>query len=131
MFVFGLSAEARDAYTKIQERRVSFVKTKRLVALVLALVMMFCFMAVSASAATTEVQPRGNCPGCTIGYVYIQEENLDSYMYDNSYDMVSCSKMSALHAHYHMPKRATVTCSNCGYRDQYTYTGRACPYGGV
>ena len=40
------------------------MKTKRLVALVLALTMVFCFMAMSASAATTEIQPRATCANC-------------------------------------------------------------------
>lgn len=37
------------------------MKTKRVVALLMVLAMVFSFMAMSASAATTEIQPRISC----------------------------------------------------------------------
>ena len=106
-------------------------KHRKLISLILAIVMMSTLLAMSASAATTEVQPRGTCPSCTYGYLSTSVVNLDSDPYDNTYTLTTCSKMGAKHAHYDMPKKATVTCSNCSYYDTYTYTGKYCPYGGV
>ena len=96
------------------------MKTKRLVALVLALTLVFCFMAMSASAATTEIQPRGTCPSCTYGYVETKTEvfEVDGNPYNNPQKTTTCTKMGASHVHYQeVIYRITTTCRNYGYVD--------------
>ena len=105
-------------------------KSKRIIALILALTMMFTFMAMSASAATIEiptVQPRGTCPQCINGYM--EDDNvMEEYNYGYS---DSCPNIGARHMHYkHVFEYATL-CRNCRYRNVYRVTSKIyCPYNG-
>ena len=109
----------------------SMKKHKKIISLLLALVMVCSFMAMSASAATTEVQPRGTCPNCINGYVRSTKKlakGEDPYAHD--YDLATCTKMSAPHAHYkNVSYTITAVCSNCGYKEITPYVGKWCPYG--
>ena len=103
------------------------MKTKRLVALVLALTLVFCFMAMSVSAATTEIQPRAYCSRCGSHGLSTTTETL----YEKSLYRDSCSAVGF--GHYHPEKRLKIvcTCMTCGYVESTTYhTSTTCPYGG-
>lgn len=105
-------------------------KSKRMISLVLALIMVFCFMAVSASAATTEVQPRGTCPSCIYGYM---ETIYGSYTSSNPDGILhtGCGGTAVGHEHYirTFPYAYTL-CRNCGYTGDIpgTLTRYYCPH---
>ena len=106
-------------------------KTHRIIALVLALTFMFCFTAMSASAATTEIQPRGTCPNCINGYVTSSHYMVGDYK-DYRYTMVGyneCSHMTVSHAHYNVLYEVRADCGNCSYNEvTYSYYNYFCPY---
>lgn len=106
------------------------MKTKRLIALVLALTLVFCFMAMSASAATTEVQPRGTCPSCIHGYMntYYGIKSSEA----NGPWSERCPNMGARHQHkYHYFEDAYTKCGMCGYKLFVgTLRREYCPYNG-
>lgn len=106
----------------------SMKKHKKIISLLLALVMVCSFMAMSASAATTEVQPRGTCPNCINGYVETTK-NASSTAYGH-YTIPSCSRMSVPHEHYKQRFTIVTTCRNCGYRDSYSPVLDCCIYAG-
>ena len=110
-------------------------KTKRIIALVLALTMVFCFMAMSASAATTEVQPRAaTCPQCgNPSYQSIQSgyDTAHYLNYGHTEAIYKCKNMGAYHAHYYVPYINKTRCATCGYsKTEYPSTMLYCPYGG-
>ncbi len=85
-------------------------KAKRIVALVLALTMMFALMAMTASA----VVPRAACPKCGSLETTYHTTLLQSY---NQY-VGGCSKITSSHTHIHRQFQNTVICKNC----PHTYT---------
>ena len=105
-------------------------KNRRIIALAMVFVMMFAFMAMTASAATTEVQPRGTCPNCTHGYM---EEGTIQYK-DRVLGSWSdpCPNIGVSHQHYLDRYFYTTICRNCGYTSYYllAYTREYCPYNG-
>ena len=106
-------------------------KTKRIVALVLALTMVFCFMAMSASAATTEVQPRGTCPQCINGYVTTTTKMEKYYTNYTSTEIGynECSYQTMPHVHYYVKYNVWVDCNNCSYNGvSYSYWRYFCPH---
>ena len=104
-------------------------KSKRLISLILAVVMVLSFMAMSASAATTEVQPRGTCPQCINGYVETVYGAYNSSKPDGIYH--SCPNIGVGHEHYirHFPNAKTV-CRNCGFTYKFPngLNREYCPY---
>ena len=109
------------------------MKTKRLVALVLALTMVFCFMAMSASAATTEIQPRGTCPQCINGYVTTTTKIVGSPEMSNPKEVGygTCGNMTMPHIHYRAKYQVLVDCNNCSYSgvSNTYYAYNYCIYG--
>ena len=101
-------------------------KTKRVVAFVLVLAFVFAFMAMSASAAMTEVQPRGTCPQCINGYVTSTIQMKGTHN-PNKYEEIGygeCSNMTMPHRHYEAKYDVWVDCNNCSYYGvSYSYTG--------
>lgn len=102
-------------------------KSRRIIALVLALTMIFTFMAMSASAATTEVQPRGTCPNCTNGYI-VSETKGDVIDWDNPFYNHNCTNIGASHAHYYRHYTIKLSCRNCGYLTWTYPTVTYCPH---
>ena len=106
-------------------------KSKRIISLILALTMVFTFMAMSASAATTEIQPRGTCPQCINGYVTSTIEMVGKY---TDYKRISvgynqCSYMTMPHSHYNVKYEVRAICRNCSYNEvTYSYQQEFCPY---
>ncbi len=114
-------------------------KSKRIISLVLALTMMFTFMAMSASAATTEVpevQPRASiCPQCGgYGYQYwktVYTNPIPYYRYPQI-SRGSCTAGPATHVHYDdLPATIYSRCATCGYISTYNTTKDYCAYGGI
>lgn len=104
-------------------------KNRRIIALAMVFVMMFAFMAVTASAATTEVQPRGTCPNCTHGYMENDKDQRISH--EEYYWSDSCPNIGARHMHYRDTFEKATICRNCGFRNVLsTYTRIYCPYNG-
>ncbi len=113
-------------------------KSKRIISLVLALTMIFTFMAMSASAAATEVpeiQPRASiCPKCGgYGYTYWY-----SYFYDTGnyteYAITGrggCIAGPATHVHYLLEADIYSRCATCHYSTYYHGKDDYCPYGGT
>ena len=107
-------------------------KSKRIIALVLALTMMFTFMAMSASAATTEIQPRASiCPQCG-GYGFQHTRTYWDTAHYYEYDIIdyySSSAAPARHAHYNVPKIIESRCATCAYVEEYeSEYAPYCPY---
>lgn len=107
-------------------------KTNRVVAFVLVLAFVFAFMAMSASAAITEVQPRGTCPQCINGYVTSTVGMVGKYT-DYRYTMVGyneCDHMTMSHAHYKVLYEVRAICNNCSFNEvTYSYWDNDfCPY---
>ena len=100
---------------------------KKIVSLLLVVVLVFTFMAVSVSAATV-IQPRGTCPSCTYGYMGEDTVRVTEASYGYA---TGCKNIGTSHAHYrHTFENATI-CRNCGYRNVYkTYDRIYCPYDG-
>ena len=89
------------------------LKNKRLISLVLAVVLVFAFMVMTASAATIEVQPRGTCPSCTYGYV--ETVTVENYIdWDHPFYNHNCTNVGSSHAHYNRYRTIKSTCRNCG-----------------
>lgn len=97
-------------------------KSKRIISLILALTMMFTFMAMSASAATTEIQPRGACPLCgsadTRSVTYLRSSE--------TYSVSGCSKIATAHSHLVKRYEVVTTCIGCGRTTSSTYTTTTC-----
>jgi len=94
-------------------------KAKRIVALVLALTMMFALMAMTASAATARSLQCQNCGSMnTTQYTYT--------VVANSVYVSSCNKVpNSSHYHITYQPMKKVTCKDCGVSTTY-YTGE--PY---
>ena len=110
-------------------------KSKRLISLILAVVMVLSFMAMSASAATTEVQPRATCPKCGgYGYAYWKTEyptNLDLSLYQQI-SRGTCTAGPSTHVHYKsVPAKVYSRCSSCGLQKYIDTFRNYCPYGGI
>ena len=93
-------------------------KTKRIIALVMALTLMFAFMAMSASAATTEVQPRATCTKCGSGDTFTGSKcTAIKRTFVNG-----CSEYPSL-GHYHVMyyDRDFYQCRSCGYIYEYNH----------
>lgn len=110
-------------------------KSKRIISLILALTMVFTFMAMSASAATTEVpevQPRASyCPQCGgLGFQYwytdFQPEK-EYYKYDTC-SRNGCTAGPSTHVHYVLPAYIYSKCATCGYYERFWGTDAFCPY---
>lgn len=109
------------------------MKVKRILSLILAIVMVLSFMAMSASAATTEVQPRATCPQCGgYGFVYYYSTvpNTTEYWNRPIEGYHNCKTCAASHAHYWVPAVVTHRCSTCGHKLTVNTTVEFCPYGG-
>ena len=108
-------------------------KSKRIIALVLALTMMFTFMAMSASAATVElpiISPKATCGHCgssSFRYSYSRTESL-KYLWKED---ATCNYMSAYHAHFKVPSVMYTYCRTCGHCvSTLNYEAIYCPHGG-
>ena len=117
-------------------KQIRFRKHRRVVSLLLAIVMMCTFLAVSVSAATIEVQPRAStCPQCG-------NPSYESYW--SGYDTANYTKytilgekyqdsgMAAYHAHYKVYSISKIRCATCGHSEEYRSSAwiEYCPYGG-
>ena len=121
--------KCKKTFTALAKKEINMSKIK-LLSFVLVVAMVFTFMAMSVSAATTVIQPRGTCPQCTNGYVETTKKLTDPSPTKHDYELTTCSKMSVQHAHYKNVKfLITASCRNCGYVDKTTYYGLYCPYG--
>lgn len=108
------------------------MKTKRLVALVLALAMVFSFMAMSASAAKIEVPtitPKATCVQCGCSYfnnVYSMESNPDSQYY------TTCQYKGTTHVHQKGDVYLYTYCASCKalVHSGYAAKGEKCTYNG-
>lgn len=107
-------------------------KSKRIISLVLALTMIFTFMAMSASAATTEVQPRASyCPQCGgLGFqhwkTYYHTEDCTENNVNGYY---SCPSCPGSHAHFDVRAEIYSRCATCGYTEVFQTITSYCPYG--
>lgn len=99
-------------------------KTKRIISLILALTMVFTFMAMSASAANTEVQPRGTCPNCINGYI----ESEVTYLYEVRVNVTQCPLSNIPHTHTKKYYEITARCRNCGYVEVSYPVTTVCPH---
>lgn len=91
-------------------------KAKRIIALVLVMAFVVAFMAMSASAATTEIQPRATCASCG-GWDTVTGSMCSAI----SRTFVSgCSEYPNL-GHYHVRyyDRDFYQCRSCGYTYEY------------
>ena len=125
--------KCKKTFTALTRKKINMSKKIKLLSFVLVVAMVFTFMAMSVSAATTVIQPRGTCPQCTNGYVSTSTEvfEIDGNPYNNQYKMTTCSKMGTSHAHYlNVRYRLTTTCRSCGYVEHTIYYSHFCPYGG-
>ena len=95
-------------------------KTRKIIALVLALTFMFCFMAMSASAATTEIQPRTSCASCGSTNTVTGSRSIKVY---EQY-VGGCSNITAAHTHVIYRNEYFYNCASCGRSTVYntTYT---------
>ena len=105
-------------------------KAKRIIALILALALIFAFMAMSVSAATTEVQPRGyTCDNCGGSYNISGDKY---YVSAGSVRADTCSYNSISHTHPLRKVYREILCATCGNVVGSTYitTQQQCPYYG-
>ena len=122
--------KSKPEFTAFAGKEKSMKKHKKIISLLLALVMVCSFMAMSASAAMTEVQPRGTCPNCINGYM----ENTYKYksLIKEKYNWsTGCPNMGAGHWHAQHLCNVTTKCRNCGYSSPAgTAPKEYCPYNG-
>lgn len=102
-------------------------RMKTILALILVFAFVLSFMAMSASAATTVVQPRGTCPSCKNGYISSRVTK-DWIDYNNPKWKSNCSNIGVSHAHYNEYMTITATCANCGYVETSNVTRDYCPH---
>ena len=100
-------------------------KTKKLVALVLAMVFVVAFMAMNVSAAA--VEPRANCSGCGAPSSSLATEQRTYTTLKNS---GSCLKGGGEHNHYVYQTYNVTYCRTCGtVANSVFVTGvEKCPY---
>lgn len=109
---------------------------RRLISLALAFVMVFSFVAMSASAATTEIQPRAStCPQCgNLSYqsVWSGYDTANYWIYSSAGDKFQDSGMAAYHTHYKVRYISIIRCATCGCSETYKSSAYIvyCPYGG-
>ena len=105
-------------------------RMKTILALILVFAFVLSFMAMSASAATTVVQPRASCSKCG-GYAFRYERvrnEKGKYVWQEN---VTCSSASFPHAHYKVPTTQYTYCATCGnHIDTTNYGATYCPYAG-
>ena len=125
--VFPSKAINKINFKALAGKERNMKKYRRLISLILAIAMVSTFMAMSASAAMTEVQPRGTCPSCTYGYVetVTLENDID---WDNPFYNHSCTNVGASHAHYYRYRTIKSTCRSCGYVEWYYPVTVYCPH---
>ena len=109
-------------------------KHRRVVSLLMAIVLVFAFMSMTASAAVIDdpvITPKGTCPSCTYGYMELQYGSYTSSVSDGASH--SCDNVGVGHVHYirTFPYAYTL-CRNCGYTADIsgTLTREYCPYNG-
>ena len=112
-----------------------FRKHRRVVSLLLAIVMMCTCLAMSASAATTEVQPRAStCPQCGgAGFQYYTSRPYTVGYYNRTQiSRDGCTAGPSTHVHFIVPVEIVSRCSTCGYTETYVSSSTTvyCPYGG-
>ena len=111
-------------------------KHRRVVSLLMAIVMVFAFMSMTASAATIEIPtitPKAStCPQCGgLGFTYVGTTVDTSQYYNRDIEGYhTCASCAASHAHYWVPATVKSRCATCGYTETYTYYVEYCPYGG-
>ncbi len=88
-------------------------KAKRIVALVLALTMMFALMAMTASAATA----RGvTCVNCGSGYT----NNHTQTVTISQRTVSGCSSVQGYHLHLTKVSQSGIRCNDCKYMNVFT-----------
>ena len=98
-------------------------KTRRMIALVLALTFMFCLMAVSFSVSAEEIQLRTACSKC--GYSSLKATTSDSV--DSYTESVNgCEYVTAAHIHLHEKVLITYRCPICDNILSYYRWRRSC-----
>ena len=117
--------KCKKTFSAFAKKEINMSKIK-LLSFVLVVAMVFTFMAMSVSAATTVIQPRGTCPQCVNGYVSTTTKPSGSSYGDYQ---TTCSNMSVLHRHYKQKYVITATCRNCGYIETTSYVKDCCIYG--
>lgn len=90
-------------------------KAKRIVALVLALTMMFALMAMTASAATPKAGYSCSSCGSTNTSVSLSEKVARTKY------VASCSSVPGSHYHIIWQQVRTITCHDCQYSYSYNY----------
>lgn len=96
------------------------MKTKRIITLLLAVVMILTFMAINVSAAETRAYC-SECGGNDAVTSYTRET--DRY---NEY-VHGCSKLTSAHTHVHIEYTVYLVCRSCGKTTEgYTYWTSSC-----
>ena len=107
-------------------------KHRRVVSLLMAIVMVFAFMSMTASAAVIDdpvITPKGTCPSCTNGYMETVYGSVTRKA-DGPWSS-SCQNIGAGHQHYyHYFDEAYTLCRNCGYINPVVLRRTYCPYNG-
>lgn len=88
------------------------MKAKRIFALILALSLIFAFMAMAVSAVT----PRATCQSCKSNDV----TTISNVLVSTTQQVDGCSKISTAHTHTISRYKATNVCRSCG-RTTYEY----------
>lgn len=113
-------------------------KYRRVISLLMAIVMMCTFLAMSASAATIEIPtitPKAStCPQCG-GYGFQYNRTVWDTANFHKYTQISrsgCTAGPSTHVHYQVAYLNISRCATCGYEESTTTTRTAvyCPYGG-
>ena len=103
-------------------------KTKKLIALVFAMVFVVAFMAMNVSAATAE--PRANCSGCGAPLTSANLNTQTNVYMPTNYRADNCGHNSTPHNHTIHRYYTLKTCRTCGTVADRTLTRsyETCPY---
>ena len=83
------------------------MKVKRVIALVLALTMMFALVAMTASAVT----PRAACPACGSNQAY---PSTSTFLQQHTEYVGGCQSYNFAHNHLHKQYESFILCRSCG-----------------